>query len=92
VLGYDITTQIRQPLALTVNSGDDQVDKAPGDGVCATLAGTCTLRAAIQEANAFPTSDMITVPPGMFLIRLAGLNENAAAKGDLDITDPTVIR
>lgn len=27
-------------------------DATPGDGVCATSAGTCTLRAAIQESNA----------------------------------------
>ena len=35
-----------------VDSEIDAVDALPGDGVCATSTGTCTLRAAIQEANA----------------------------------------
>jgi CSLREA domain-containing protein len=36
----------------TVNSTGDAADAAPGNGVCRTGAGTCTLRAAIGEANA----------------------------------------
>jgi hypothetical protein len=32
----------------------DAADATPGDGVCATSAGVCTLRAATQETNAFP--------------------------------------
>ena len=43
----------------TVNSTADAVDARPGDGACATLAGQCTLRAAIQEANARPGADSI---------------------------------
>ena len=35
----------------TVNSDTDAVDANPGDGVCATVGGNCTLHAAIQEAN-----------------------------------------
>ncbi len=39
---------------LVVNSTDDDGDATPGDGVCETAtANECTLRAAIQEANAF---------------------------------------
>ncbi|MCK5315819.1 MAG: CSLREA domain-containing protein, partial [Anaerolineales bacterium] len=34
-----------------VNSDTDAPDANPGDGVCATAGGNCTLRAAIQEAN-----------------------------------------
>ena len=34
-----------------VNSDTDAVDANPGDGVCATAGGNCTLHAAIQEAN-----------------------------------------
>jgi CSLREA domain-containing protein len=36
----------------TVDSTGDQEDAAPGLGGCLTLAATCTLRAAIEEANA----------------------------------------
>src|SRR5581483_12014080 len=35
----------------TVNSPSDVPDANPGDGICATGGGVCTLRAAIQEAN-----------------------------------------
>jgi CSLREA domain-containing protein len=38
--------------ALTVDSTEDTDDTTPGDGLCRTAAGTCTLRAAITEANA----------------------------------------
>lgn len=34
-----------------VNSNVDASDANPGDGVCATAANACTLRAAIQEVN-----------------------------------------
>lgn len=38
----------------TVNSTADDSDASPGNGVCQTAGGVCTLRAAIQEANALP--------------------------------------
>jgi len=37
---------------LTVNYGRDGPDVSPGDGVCKAASGLCTLRAAIEEANA----------------------------------------
>jgi CSLREA domain-containing protein len=36
----------------TVNSAGDDPDASPGDCQCRTSGGVCTLRAAIQEANA----------------------------------------
>jgi CSLREA domain-containing protein len=46
----------------TVNSLADTADNSPGDGVCETAPSnsTCTLRAAIQEANAQPGADSIS--------------------------------
>lgn len=44
---------------LTVNSTDDGTDVAPGDGTCADADGQCTLRAAIEEANAQPGPNTI---------------------------------
>jgi hypothetical protein len=35
-------------------------DDNPGDGLCRDLAGSCTLRAAIEEANALPGADTVT--------------------------------
>ncbi len=48
----------------TVRSTGDKSDRDPGDGVCETRGDTaksrrCTLRAAIQEANATPAEDRI---------------------------------
>ncbi len=43
----------------TVNSTADAIDANIGDGVCADAAGNCTLRAAIQEANATGAADSI---------------------------------
>ncbi|MEM7273086.1 MAG: right-handed parallel beta-helix repeat-containing protein, partial [Actinomycetota bacterium] len=44
---------------LTVDSTDDRPDANPGDGTCRTAAGTCSLRAAIDEANALAGPDTI---------------------------------
>jgi CSLREA domain-containing protein len=76
-----------QAATFTVNSTADAVDAHPGDGVCATAIHVCTLRAAIQEANALAGVDIITVPAGTFTLTLAGVDEDGAATGDLDITD-----
>ena len=46
----------------TVNSNGDGADAVPGNGVCATAGGTCTLRAAVTESEALTGSDTITVP------------------------------
>jgi CSLREA domain-containing protein len=43
----------------TVNSSGDQSDASAGNGACATSGGVCTLRAAIQEANALAGADTI---------------------------------
>jgi len=69
-----------------VTSTADAVDAAPGDGVCAMAGGMCTLRAAIQEANALSGADSITLPAGTYALGILGAGEDAAATGDLDIT------
>src|SRR5438445_13495796 len=43
----------------TVNVTGDGQDANPGNGICATAAGNCSLRAAIQEANANAGKDTI---------------------------------
>jgi CSLREA domain-containing protein len=42
-----------------VNTNSDLPDANPGDGICATSDGTCSLRAAIDEANRRPGDDLI---------------------------------
>lgn len=54
-----VTAQGEASLTFTVNSTGDEADAQVGNGVCATAGGSCTLRAAIQEANAHPGPDTI---------------------------------
>jgi CSLREA domain-containing protein len=70
----------------TVNTIADAVDAAPGDGICATATGKCSLRAAVQEANAHGGADAISLPAGLYALSLTGPGEDLAATGDLDVT------
>ncbi len=67
-----------------VTSTVDAVDVLPGDGVCSTAAGLCTLRAAVQEANALAGADTITLPAATYALTIGGFDD-VAAVGDLDI-------
>ncbi|MBV9497599.1 MAG: IPTL-CTERM sorting domain-containing protein [Acidobacteria bacterium] len=49
-------------LVLTVTDNGDAPDSNPGNGTCETAGGGCTLRAAIDESNAFFGDDVINVP------------------------------
>jgi CSLREA domain-containing protein len=46
-------------LTFVVNSTSDTSDRTPGDRICRTSTGVCTLRAAMQEANLNPGPDTI---------------------------------
>ena len=69
-----------------VDDPGDQPDAIPGDGVCATARGRdgggCTLRAAVEEANAAAGTDRIDLD-----VAAIGLTGR-----DLDITDAVTIR
>jgi CSLREA domain-containing protein len=74
-----------------VNSTLDAVDATPGDGACATAAATCTLRAAIQEANMVPTNDVVVLLfSGLYRLTLAtptGAGCPSGKTGALEITN-----
>ena len=74
-----------------VTTTTDAVDVNPGDGLCATAAGDCALRAAVQEANALAGVDLITVPAGVYRLTIAGTLEDDGLTGDLDISDHVTI-
>jgi CSLREA domain-containing protein len=74
-------------LDLAVSTTADAVDALPGDGLCADAASRCTLRAAIQEANATAGADTIRLSAGRYVLALAGAGEDAGATGDLDILE-----
>jgi hypothetical protein len=50
------------PAAFSVNSNLDLGDVSPGNGVCAASNGQCTLRAAVEEANAQAGANEINIP------------------------------
>ncbi len=80
-------------LDMVVDTTADGVDVSPGDGVCATSGGSCSLRAAVMEANAWSADpvDTISVPAGTYTLTLTGADEEAAATGDLDINSAITI-
>jgi len=51
-----------------VDTANDTNDANPGDGVCADSSGNCSLRAAIEEANALAGADTITLPAGTYTL------------------------
>ncbi len=55
----NIVTYSPVAVPIVVDSTGDAADTSPGDGVCATNAAACTLRAAIQETNALAGADVI---------------------------------
>ena len=65
-----------------VTSTADADDARRGDGVCRTRSGVCTVRAAIQEANALAGAEQITVPAGVYPVSLRPL----AITGPVTIT------
>ncbi|ANM29247.1 hypothetical protein ABI59_06070 [Acidobacteria bacterium Mor1] len=60
-LGFDGRIHFAETLlaTLTVNDAGDAGDASPGDGACDAGGGACTLRAAIEEANALAGADTI---------------------------------
>jgi CSLREA domain-containing protein len=60
----------------TVNTTADTHDARPGNGVCADRTGKCSLRAAIEEADAEPSGSiiLIEVPAGKYPLTLGTLS------------------
>ncbi len=85
---WSAATAVRVPIR--VNGTEDAPDAAPGDGACRSAGGACTLRAAVQEANASPAPDRILLPEGTLDLTLGGVDD-AAAVGDLDLAGDLAI-
>ena len=68
-----------------VNTTADTADAVPGDGICADSGGACSLRAAIQEANALAGPDTIQLGAATYVLSGAA-GDDVALSGDLDIT------
>jgi hypothetical protein len=70
------------PRLLAVNSTSDLPDAVPGDGVCASATGVCTLRAAASEAAAHGGAHLITLPRGKYSL----------LQGEIELGDLTTLR
>jgi fibronectin-binding autotransporter adhesin len=86
-----LTVRAARASTFVVNSTADAVDANPGDGVCAAAGEACTLRAAIQEANALSGPAVINLPAGTYALTIAGAGEDASASGDLDVSGELTI-
>ena len=89
-----------QPADFVVNALLDGPDASPGDGVCATASGACTLRAAIQEANDKDGGQTIGLGADVYrtdfseeaLVALAAFGVRASSFGPLIVNDDVTIR
>jgi len=78
----------------TVNSQADVPEVSAGNGTCDpefAIEGVCTLRAAIQEANAHVGADTIFLTAGQTYTLTRSGQDATASRGDLDITDDVTI-
>jgi len=82
----------------SVTNTTDAPDNNIGDGVCDAGGGLgCTLRAAINEANADTAADTVNIPAGTFVLTIdrvgtGSANDGDGESGDLDIDrDITIV-
>jgi len=79
-------------VVFNVNSTLDQIDDNVGDGVCHTVTGTCTLRAAVMQANHLTAAGLATinVPSGTYLLTLpqTGPGGYSETNSELKLTTP----
>lgn len=68
----------------SARDSDAPGDARPGDGVCATAVGDCTLRAAVEEATHSRTAARIELPAGMTV----ALRNPLPLTGRLEIAGP----
>lgn len=64
----------------------DRTDDTASATACTAAANDCSLRGAVIAANAASGADIITLPAGTYSLTVTGLDEDAAATGDLDVT------
>jgi trimeric autotransporter adhesin len=76
----------------TVNRNDDPVaTTAAAATYCQGVAGDCSLREAVIIANSVSGADTIMLPAGTITLSQAGLGEDFAVTGDVDVRDDLTI-
>src|SRR5258708_27679594 len=72
----------------TVNTTADGVDANPGDGVCATSGGLCTLRAAVMESNHTASGTVEIIVPANanpYVLAVLPTGSDGEESGDLNV-------
>ena len=76
-------------LTFTVDSALDQIDADTADGLCLTSAGSCTLRAAVMQANTSSGAGaVIVLPAGEYELTRPAAGGNGPDVGDLNLLAP----
>src|SRR5438093_3478585 len=78
-------------VTFVVNTTADTADAVPGDGICADSGKACSLRAAVQEANALAGPDTIQLGAATYVLSGAA-GDDVALSGDLDITGDLTLK
>ena len=81
----DLFTGLCSVPALIVTKTDDT-----NDGLC--IDNDCSLREAVITSNNCTGTQTIQVPAGTYILTRTGVDEEAADRGDLDITDNAIIQ
>src|SRR6266576_5800189 len=91
-------TGVARAADFAVGSPSDAVDANVGDGKCAAETGGCTLRAAVQEADAAGGASTIAIPAGRYRLTIAAVpaagsaSDRDASNGDLDLNAEITLR
>lgn len=97
VVSMALTTLTASAKTFPVTTDKDGADSNLSDDLCVSNVvpgGACTLRAAIQQANATAGPDFIVLPDGDYALTIENQfnqDEDLAATGDLDINTNIVI-
>ena len=61
------------------------------DDTAGTCGADCSLREAVINSNVCAGTQTIDIPAGIYDLSIVGTGEDAAATGDLDITDDAIL-
>lgn len=76
-------------VVFNVDSFLDGIDDDLVDIACHTVADTCTLRAAVMQANMMPGDSTIVLPAGTYTLTRLPVSPFGADNGDLNLTSPS---
>ena len=77
-------------VTFTVNSTEDQPDDLTMIGTCHTAVNTCTLRAAVMQANRAVEGATIMLPSGIYKLTIPAAGADGEENGDLNLTTPAI--